>query len=160
MRIVVLSDTHQSRSVIEKVIAKHPEADGFIHLGDGVKEFLAVQKLYPDHHYRQVTGNCDFSPALPGEDYWFADGKKIFFTHGHLYAVKAGLDKLKHKAKEAGADIVLFGHTHTAHNEYDGGIYYLNPGSLTHPRGGEATYAVLDIGAHGVMPVLVKAVGL
>lgn len=157
MRIVILSDTHQNRAAVEKIIAKHPEADYFIHLGDGVKEFLAVQPFYPHHQYRQVTGNGDFAPAEKTEDFLFVSGKKLYFTHGHLLAVKAGPEKLKKKAKEVGADIVLFGHTHTPYNQYDGGVFYLNPGSPTYPREGGPSYAVLDIGEHGVMPVIVKA---
>ena len=42
------------------------------------------------------------------------DGIKIFFTHGHKWGVKYSTDRLFYKAKEIGAQIALFGHTHTA----------------------------------------------
>ena len=45
-------------------------------------------------------------------------------------------------AREAKADILLYGHTHTAFNEYDDGLYIMNPG---HCSGYGASYGYIDI---------------
>ena len=45
-----------------------------------------------------------------------------------------------------GANVVLFGHTHVPLCLEEEGVLYLNPGSLTSPRGGShASYAILEI---------------
>ncbi len=63
-------------------------------------------------------------------------GKKIFLTHGDLYGVKYGTERLGYAAEERGADIVLFGHTHIPHEEYISAqkpYYLFNPGSISSP---------------------------
>lgn len=52
MRIIVMSDTHRNYSSLEKIIRIHPNADMYIHLGDGEEDVnLAVTRfriLLPD----------------------------------------------------------------------------------------------------------------
>ena len=71
------------------------------------------------------------------------DGVRIFVTHGHLYGVKRDLTALAGAAKDAGARLALFGHTHIQHLEERGGITLLNPG--TAGRFGHSGYAVVEI---------------
>ena len=68
---------------------------------------------------------------------------RIFVTHGHLYGVKRDLTALAGAAKDAGARLALFGHTHIQHLEERGGITLLNPG--TAGRFGHSGYAVVEI---------------
>ncbi|MBC8545625.1 YfcE family phosphodiesterase [Clostridiaceae bacterium NSJ-31] len=156
MRIVVMSDSHRSAASVRKIVEKHEhDADLFLHLGDGERDFEDIMDLYPDLHGLHVCGNCDFYSAAPGYDLVKIGGKRIFFTHGHIYNVKFGIDELLHAARGLGADIVLYGHTHVPHNEYIDGLYLVNPGSCSGMNGG-ATYAVIDITRAGVVPILVK----
>ena len=57
--------------------------------------------------------------------------------------VKYSTDRLFYKAKEIGAQIALFGHTHCRYYAYEEGIHILNPGSAGQPRDGKpASYAI------------------
>lgn len=149
MRIIVVSDTHRDFSSFEKVINRHPEADYFIHLGDGIKEAELMQELYPDLKILGVRGNCDL-PYQCREDWDVAgtlqiDEINIFYTHGHIYSVKLDLQPLIDAAETLHANIALFGHTHMPLVTYKHNIHIVNPGSLGEPRRGERTYGVLDI---------------
>ena len=74
------------------------------------------------------------------------EGRRVLMCHGHLDHVGMGLGTIKQKARDMGANIVLFGHTHVPGNMDENGILFLNPGSLTSPRGGSArSYALLEI---------------
>ena len=72
-----------------------------------------------------------------------AGGVRIFATHGHLFNVKydPSLSELVREAKDA--DVVLFGHTHSAHREKRDGMEILNPGSIG--RGARPSYGVIMI---------------
>ena len=73
------------------------------------------------------------------------EGVIIFATHGHLSNVKREDDfrTLIYQAKEAGADIALFGHTHYQYLAEHDGITLLNPGSAGY--GYYPGYAILNI---------------
>jgi putative phosphoesterase len=60
-------------------------------------------------------------------------------------------------AKGENINLVLYGHTHISNTEYDEGIYFVNPGSLSSPREGSRSYAVVDILPKGIMPIIIKA---
>ena len=53
----------------------------------------------------------------------------------------------------AGAQVALYGHTHNALEDYDDGLYLLNPGSL---NSWEATYGTVDITPQGIVTNIVK----
>ena len=82
-----------------------------------------------------------------------AQGVKIFYTHGHYYGVKSGLYTFACAARERGAQVALYGHTHNALEDYDDGLYLLNPGSL---NSWEATYGTVDITPQGIVTNIVK----
>ena len=151
MRIIVMSDSHRNFRNVQKVIEMHPDADMYIHLGDGEREFEDVQNLYPDKKYVWVDGNCDFGSLTKNSDLLKLAGKNVLITHGHTYGVKNNLSELKTAARVCRASVVLFGHTHVAHTEYDGGLYVMNPGSLSVPRSGGPTYGILDITSQGIV---------
>ena len=68
---------------------------------------------------------------------------RIFMTHGHIYGVKRDLTALTGAAKDAGAQLALFGHTHIQHMEERDGLTLLNPGAAG--RFGRSGYAVVEI---------------
>ena len=153
MRIVVLSDTHRDFTAAHEIVKRYlHQADAFIHLGDGEDEWEDICSLYPGHAFYYARGNCDFhSGAKPFGVLSCENGHKIFFTHGHLYHVKASLDGLERAARDNGCDIALFGHTHMADNFYDDGLYVMNPGSPSQPRGSKPGYGIVDITTAGVV---------
>ncbi len=151
MRIVVFSDSHNNYFALREVVQKQINAEVFIHLGDGEKEFEYLRTNYPFKIMRGVCGNCDWNSFSKESDILTIAEKKIFFTHGHRYGVKSGYDLLKQEARNLGANIALFGHTHEAMTEYDDGIYYMNPGSVTSPKYGAPSYGVIDITDAGIV---------
>ncbi|RPF47958.1 hypothetical protein EDD70_0766 [Hydrogenoanaerobacterium saccharovorans] len=155
LRIIVMSDSHKNFDNVLKIVEKHNDADLFLHLGDGEHDFEDVMALYPDKNYDHVCGNCDFYSLAPAFNLIKADGKRIFFTHGHIYHVKFGIKELLYAAQGRGADIVLYGHTHNSYIEYIDGMHVVNPGSCS-GMGGSATYAIIDITKAGVVPIIVK----
>ncbi len=81
----------------------------------------------------------------------------IFMTHGHRYYVTMGINNLHYHAKDTHVNVVLFGHTHVAMEEYREGILFLNPGSCTQPRDGKRpSFAILDIGKNKITSQIVR----
>ena len=156
MRIIVISDTHRDFFSFQRLVEKHlADADCFLVLGDGEAEYDNIVNLYAYKEFHYVRGNCDFVSQAPNYAVYPAGKHRIFYTHGHLYHVKAGLDRLTHAAKERECDIVLFGHTHTALSFYEDGIYIMNPGSPSHPRNSKAGYGIIDTTSAGIVTNLV-----
>jgi len=144
MLIAVLSDSHRHAYELNQVLMHIQDTDMIIHLGDNVEDVDMLRNGYKGNIIN-VRGNCDFSSFVPTERLEELEGKKLFLTHGHKYSVKSDLLRLKYRAKEVGADIVLFGHTHEAIELYEEGIWFINPGSLALPRNRYKSYAVMDL---------------
>ena len=155
MRIGVISDTHRNASCIEELEGKIKALDVLIHLGDNVDDITLIRKYYKGRIIN-VKGNCDFSTSTPYDMLEEVGGKKIFLTHGHRYSVKEGLAKLSYKAFETGANIVLYGHTHIGKIDFEGGIWYINPGSASEPRDGARSFAIIDIVGESIEPHLIR----
>lgn len=153
MRILVTSDTHGDFFSLNQAINEQKNADIIIHCGDSKDEVDQIRTLYPQKAIYAVKGNCDFCSPLNSTELITIEGKKIFITHGHLYNAKMTLYTLCCAAREQGADIVVFGHTHNALSQYDDGLYIINPGSL---HGYNASYAYIDITEKGIMPNIVR----
>jgi len=152
MRVLVVSDVHGKLNLLREAIEAQPTARDVIFLGDGLRQVEDVMDLYPDRTFYTVPGNCDFgAQGIPVRQETFG-GKRFYFTHGHLHGVKHGLYRLDLAAREAGADIALFGHTHLAYEEYADGLYLFNPGSL----GYDYTYGYVDIVGNGIRTAVVK----
>jgi putative phosphoesterase len=157
MRILVISDSHGRVSEIEKAIEAHPDAKHIFFLGDCIRDIEDCPYIYPDRTFHIVSGNCDYASLYKTFDTISLNGCNIFFTHGHPFSVKNGISRLKAMAKGENINLVLYGHTHISNTEYDEGIYFVNPGSLSSPREGSRSYAVVDILPKGIMPIIIKA---
>ena len=59
--------------------------------------------------------------------------RTLFITHGHRHSVKSNLMVLSYRAKEVGADIACFGHSHQLGAEMVNGTLFINPGSIRLP---------------------------
>ena len=79
----------------------------------------------------------------------------IVSQHGHCHYVNARKDMLKSTAKQKGARIALFGHTHVPFCEEMDGILVANPGSLSLPRQADhcPTYMILYLQEDGQITV-------
>lgn len=147
-----MSDSHKATGNLFEIVEKHIKStDLFIFLGDGESDFDDVLALYPDLKYERVSGNCDWYSTYPLYKSITAQGKKIFFSHGHPFHVKFGYDEIIRAARAENADICLFGHTHNQYSNYDDGLYIMNPGAVR-----DGKYGMIDITKAGIMLIPAK----
>ena len=155
MKCLCFSDSHGSPELISRALLLHRDATAVFFLGDGlsdVEAYLAAD-IRP---WYAVRGNCDTSA--------YADGRfvpktltvtlhdrRIVLTHGDLYGVKGGLAGLRALAADSSAALVLYGHTHTPHEEYSDGIYYFNPGSIAASYRSTPTYGIITVTDGGIL---------
>ncbi|MFL0194195.1 metallophosphoesterase [Clostridium sp. WILCCON 0269] len=144
MQIGVVSDTHRYKKFMNKVVEALCNTELVIHLGDNVQDVQEIKKIYTGPVI-SVKGNCDFNVDVPGEKLEVINGKRFFITHGHRYDVKYSLSRLKYRAMEEKADIVLFGHTHISQIFHEEGMWFINPGSPSVPRDGFNSIVIIDI---------------
>lgn len=149
MQIAVISDTHRHSYELNQVLSHIQETDMIIHLGDNTEDVDILKNGYKGKIIN-VRGNCDFVSFVPSERLEEVEGMKVLLTHGHKYNVKNDFLRLKYRAKEVGANIVLFGHTHEAIELYEEGIWFVNPGSLALPKSRYKSYAILDLDNNNV----------
>lgn len=136
MKILCVSDSHGDLDSLQKIVDRNPQARLLLHMGDGNRELEELSKLYPKLEYAAVRGNCDRMSDFPVVESMIVRGVHILLTHGHLYSVKLGLSELYRLAAERRPDLCLFGHTHRPYCQHRDGVWYLNPGSASHLRGG------------------------
>ncbi len=140
MKILVVSDSHgHAEPLMEAIEQEQPDA--LIHLGDGNRDLRGIRLMYPDLEVYAVAGNCDF--YCDESDLLVTDigGVRIFMTHGHMFGVKQTLSGLVSAAKDHGAKIAMYGHTHKENYETRRGVTVINPGSI----GFSGTYGILTV---------------
>lgn len=129
MKILVFSDSHRSLAGMYSAIEIH-QPDQVIHLGDLQRDAEEVAYAYPRLPICMVPGNCDGWTTDPLKKQITLAGKRILLSHGHLWGVKRGYEAALADARAAGADILLFGHTHRALcRRLEDGLYMMNPGT-------------------------------
>lgn len=147
MKVLVMSDSHASLRFMRQCMdAVRPNA--VLHLGDYFEDGRVLAEEYPKVSLYQVPGNCDqyreggdcapiLCPVL--------GGVKLYMTHGHLHRVKMGNSSLLSSARQAGAAVALYGHTHEAelYMETDG-LLVVNPGSCGYYGGSAALLELAD----------------
>ncbi len=143
MKFFVISDTHGDIDAAVEVYKTLSGIDRILHLGDYAKDgWLLESRLAVP--VTALKGNMDGSYS--NEDYQLLNTEygKIYLSHGHMEAAKYGPENLLYKASSLGCKAVMYGHTHIPVYKDLGGMYLLNPGSLTHPRGGgQGSYAIV-----------------
>ncbi len=147
MRLLVLSDSHSRKEHLAEILAAEPMADAVFHLGDGAADMIYLKDTDPRTFFL-LRGNCDsvFREVLQDSITVTFENTRIFATHGHLYNVKFGLDKLGLVAQMQQHNLVLFGHTHVPTYFYENGIHFFNPGSVA-----EGFYGCADITRNGIL---------
>lgn len=144
-RILVFSDSHGAVGKMIKIIESMPGLSGIIHLGDINRDILTLEDTFFDIPIYGVQGNNDYTGSYPNEKLLTIDGKKIFMTHGHYYLSGFDSSRLKTAPRAETADLILYGHTHIADTEQWGDKLIANPGSISRPRRGEASYGIIEI---------------
>lgn len=160
-RFLVISDIHgdaAGAAVMEEALERHGLKE-ILCLGDilyhGPRNDLpagyAPKEVIPvmNRHSEEITavrGNCDAEvdqmvldfPITADYSIFFLENRRVFMTHGHV-STPDHMPRLKK------SDIFLSGHTHVPTAFAGGGIYMLNPGSVSLPKNGHPkTYAILD----------------
>ncbi len=143
MKIAVLSDTHGNYPLAIQALDRITDLDCIIHLGDTLEDADIIESAL-EMPVIKLAGNCDAVPKVPRELFMTISNVKIFLSHGDLYRVKNGIDKIHEKASRANAGIVLYGHTHVPAIQKKGEILLINPGSLKESAH-QQTLAILSI---------------
>lgn len=137
MKLLIFSDSHGSLGPMEKAVRRE-SPDRIVHLGDYYRDGEELHDAFPKIPLCQVAGNCDRFSALlrlpeSAMERWA--GVKFLLTHGHLQHVKETLLPLTLTAREQGAQVALFGHTHSPFCQMEQGILLFNPGTCGSDRG-------------------------
>ena len=148
MKLFVISDTHDNFLLALKAHSMSEQIDTIVHLGDGYSDGDLMRELLHTNVIG-VAGNCDLGSNAPRELLLECEGKRVFLTHGDAYGVKTGLEKLKQRALEVRADLVLFGHSHLVTQELHSDILFLNPGTMMNAAINKS-YAIVDVSHDGI----------
>lgn len=150
--LAVVSDIHGDHHALELALAQILPAapDAILLLGDLLNHGprnpvpagyapAAVASTLNQHADKLIAirGNCDSEvdqmllgfPCLAPYNTLLLGSRRLCMTHGHLYS-------LEQLALRNG-DVCLSGHTHLPGiSRTDNGVWQINPGSVTFPRGG------------------------
>lgn len=144
---LIVSDTHGDRDILEKIVDHYRgnKVKAMFYNGDSEldRSDILFDELLP------VIGNMDDDSMFP-DDRDYADGNvTIYQTHGHLVHTEHSLDLLREVAAAKKVDVVISGHTHLLGAEMIDDRLFINPGSISLPKGQYAylkgTYAILSV---------------
>lgn len=160
MKILVISDIHGSAYFLDKVFEIEKENDYIVILGDilyhgprndipqGYNPKVVIEMLNnKKDKIIAIRGNCDSEvdqmvlqfPMLSDYSTLLYENKRIFLTHGHKFDKEYISNILNH------GDVVLSGHTHLIYEEVYKNILFINPGSISIPKGEEYnSYGVIE----------------
>lgn len=132
MKIIVASDQHGRRGLLNQISNYHPDADYYLFCGDlGMDE----PSNYPNWIF--VKGNVDVCD-VPKRRFIKVNNHEIMLTHYEVDVVNV--------CKKYGSDIICYGHTHVPNIRTKDGITCINPGALNKARDGfECSYCILEI---------------
>ena len=147
--LLAFGDSHRSQVALELIaeIILRDRPKFFVHTGDNYSDYKHTKKQTKMQGFG-VRGNCDLGliPGAPEELILDYQNKRILLTHGHTLGVKHSYRGLVERAEQVAAVAVIFGHTHVQFAEQQEGIWLVNPGSISLPRGGSPPgYACLEV---------------
>ena len=141
---MIFSDSHGELSNMRTAIERE-RPDYIFHLGDHDRDAEDLSREYPILPITGVRGNCDYWTDTPVTRCVSLGGIRFFLCHGHTYGVKSSVLRASYAAREQGADVLLYGHTHTPDydKDPDSGLILLNPGACGY--GPSASYGRIII---------------
>ena len=146
MKIIVFSDSHRELEGMRRVL-KRETPDYVFHLGDHDSDAEQISRDFPLLPVAMVRGNCDGWSDTPKTLCFKLGGLRFFLCHGHTLGVKSSYIRAIFAAREQGADVLLFGHTHVPEQEESHGLKLLNPGSCGYGYQPTYGYFILEDGA-------------
>lgn len=157
----LISDTHvpsRARCIPKAVFQAFENVDFIVHAGDLV-ELSVLDELEQLAPVLAVHGNMDSASvrgALPKLNSLKVMDWKIGVTHdaGAFW----GLKKMREIARQHQFNVLVFGHTHTSHLQWEGKTLFINPGSPTNPEPPflcKPGVALLKITKEAIVPELV-----
>ncbi len=157
MKLLIASDLHGSAKAVKVLEKRVKETNPALLLLLGDLLYHGPRNELPEEYKPKavieilsrlkdriiaVRGNCDAEvylmvlpfPCLSESAIVFADNKRIFLTHGHIWSMDNHPE---------GIDVFMQGHTHIPVLRKENGVIYLNPGSTSIPKGGNPySYAI------------------
>lgn len=132
MKALIVSDNHKDEYRMQELIDIYEnEIDLWLHCGDS--EFAVNHPFWAT--FKTVRGNMDWESQFPEVRIEELGDTTVGVLHGHKHQVKFSLDSMADVAKENGASIIFYGHTHVAKVDKMDDIFFINPGSISQPRG-------------------------
>lgn len=136
LKALVVSDSHGNTVRLGRIIRRELPFDYLFHCGDGAGDLVHVD-IPPGAQVVRVSGNVDMARNIDAERLVVlpVGGVTVMVSHGDEFRVHAGYEAIEREGRRRNADIVLFGHTHSA---YHGGTrpLLLNPGCANNGRYG------------------------
>lgn len=145
VKLLLISDNHGIDNEMVQLLADYRDSvDYIVHCGDS--EFPKQHSVWSLVDV-SVKGNMDFGENYPLDSVLNTPVVKIYVAHGHLLSVNSTRTRLAYEAKENGASIAFYGHTHVLGAEIVEGVLCVNPGSFNHSRGSvpKRTFAIVSI---------------
>lgn len=143
--LVVVGDTHgtASANLEGQVLAAVERADVVLHTGDFLTESVLEEFEEVSRRFVAVHGNNDSSEVcarVPAQVTVSELGVTVVMVHGNNHS-HTGLEML---GREVGADVVVFGHSHSPQIVDTGEVYLFNPGSYAVPRQFRPAYGIIE----------------
>lgn len=162
--LLVVSDSHGRPEIFRAIVERFGEGcDALVFCGDGIgdlcscleatKKSKKLAKAFPPV-VAFARGNGDYPDfpfgdgeiKVPLHQFLKVAGMNIMITHGHAEGAYYGMGRMAQAAIENQADAVLYGHTHIASRKEEELVHFINPGSCSHPRGGQKpSFAIVQI---------------
>lgn len=160
MKIGILSDIHGYPEKFKKALSYLKDCEIILCAGDilyhgprnPILEGYNPQKLVEEIEKSPVPilfarGNCDAEvdlmvlklPIISEYIFYERDGIRFIVTHGH----NTNRAMLKKIAEVYNADVLITGHTHIRELVTEGKTTYVNPGSISVPKGDEIPSAAV-----------------
>jgi putative phosphoesterase len=138
VKIGIVSDTHGSISRHALKMLRDEGVEHIIHAGD-ICASSVLFKLEDIAPVTAVLGNCDFDdfgPDVKREAEVTLDGVTFYVVHRPQDVGYVDPTRI---------DVVVTGHTHVENIERKRGVLFVNPGSITRPRGAQGgTIAIVE----------------
>lgn len=136
MKIGVISDTHipdKAVDIPQKILDEFKNVELIIHVGDLVDLSVLNKLKSTGKKVLAVWGNMDpgeVKKELPEKEILEVGKYRIGIMHGCGSPNKL-TELLTSVFKDDRVDMIIFGHSHNALNQWENGILFFNPGSAT-----------------------------